>query len=130
MWPEYWPSKYFRRTSSVRLLRRPRSASPTLMLLPEIRSVMTSLIDHEWEVIIGRRGCAIKPVRHRAGGSAASWSRRARRLADSAFHGGAAPRKEFAALRDTSPLCGARYQFRLREIGSAAWRERAGVWGR
>jgi hypothetical protein len=40
MWPEKFPSKYFRNTSSVRSPMRPRSASPTLMLFPEIRRVM------------------------------------------------------------------------------------------
>jgi hypothetical protein len=44
MWPEKFPSKYFRNTSSVRSLIRPRSASPTLMLFPETRRVIWSLL--------------------------------------------------------------------------------------
>src|SRR5689334_9620608 len=40
MWPEKLPSKYLRKTSSVRSLTRPRNASLRLMLFPEIRRVI------------------------------------------------------------------------------------------
>ena len=42
-WPEKLPSKYLRRTSSVRSLIRSRSASLTLMPLPDTRIVMSFL---------------------------------------------------------------------------------------
>src|SRR5688572_6198833 len=85
--PEKLPSKYFRRTSSVRSLIRSRSASLTLIPLPETRIVMWFLVLQECAAVNLRQ-----PLRRSLGSPTCSSCRVV-----------AAPTTESAWLRDILP---------------------------
>src|SRR5262249_22950751 len=100
--PEKLPSKYLRRTSSVRSLIRTRSASLTLMPLPDTRIVMSHLVLH----VKSFPGSSKPKVSQRQ-----PLQRPLRSPACTSCHDVAAPMTVYAWPHDTLPPCAGRCRY-------------------